>query len=107
MNVSKEPTTPNHNPGDTVEVDDLDHFVTLLIGWHTNKVKVLQHMATLPEGTEMESEDGIKLMLSGDVLAGFQAGIGLALMELGTLPFAVEPETEPEAKSADAPKIEH
>lgn len=85
---------PNYNPGDTVEVDNLDHFVTILTDWHTNKVKILQHMVSLPEGTEMESDGGIKLVLSGDVLAGFQAGIGLALMELGTLPFAAEPEED-------------
>ena len=100
MTNTKEPTTPNHNPGDTVEVDNLDHFVAILTGWHTSKVKMLQHMTTLPEGTEMESESGTKLVLSGDVLAGFQAGIGLALMELGTLPFAAEPEADSPADAA-------
>ena len=96
MNETTAPT-PNHNPGDTVEVDNIDHFVTILTGWHTNKVKLLQHMIDLPDGTEMESDGGVKLMLSGDVLAGFQAGIALALMELGTLPFAAEVEVNASA----------
>lgn len=92
MKVSKEPTTPNHNPVDTVEVDNIDHFVAILTDWHSGKVKTLQHMAEIPPGSEMETEGGITVVMHGEFLDGFKAGIGLALMELGTLPFAAEPE---------------
>ena len=89
----KDQLTPNHNPGDTVEIDNIDHFVAILTGWHAGKVKTLQHMLEIPEGTEMLVDGSASgVILTGDMLAGFQAGIGLALMELGTLPFTAEPE---------------
>lgn len=99
MNETTAPT-PNHNPGDTVEVDNIDHFVTILTGWHTKKVAILEHMANVPEGTVMTTEGGTDVVMKGMFRDGFKAGIALALMELGTLPFAAEVE-------ADAPAIEH
>lgn len=97
--MNADTSTPNHNPGDTVEVDDLDHFVMILSDWHSKKVKMLEHMLMIPEGTVMTTEAGIDVTLSGKFRDGFQAGIGLALMELGCLPFAVE--AAPETNSAD------
>lgn len=87
----------------TLEIDDLDQFVTILVGWHNEKVKVLEHMLEIPEGTVMES-DGKEAILTGDVLAAFKAGIELTLMELGTLPFAYE--TEPPEAANDSTQPE-
>jgi hypothetical protein len=82
----------------TLEIADLDTFVKLLMRWHRNKVKVLNHMANIPEGSEMTTIDGKTAVLGGEFRAGFQAGITLSLMELGELPFAFE--TEPTVAAA-------
>jgi hypothetical protein len=79
--------TPDHNPSDTVEVADIDQFVMILTDWHAKRVKLLEHMLGIPEGSIMTTEAGIDVKLTGKFLEGFQAGIGLALMELGCLPF--------------------
>lgn len=84
---------------DTLEVEDLDQFVTILVNWHNEKVAILKHMLDVPEGTVMEC-DGQDATLSGDVLAALKAGIELALMELGTLPFAYE--TDPPEAANDS-----
>jgi hypothetical protein len=86
---SAEPQRP-----ETLEIEDLDMFVRMLHQWHTGKVQLIQHMLTIPEGTEMIVGDDKSVTLTGDVLAGFKAGLDLALMELGTLPFIVEVEVE-------------
>lgn len=90
----------------TVQIDDLDMFVRILASWHEQKVKTLKHMLEIPDGTEMTigEDDSQKVILTGDVLAGFKAGIDLSLMELGELPFLYEAEdnAEPEAVAADA-----
>lgn len=88
---------------ETVVVNDLDEFVRTLVGWHNHKVKVLEHMAEIPTGTEVVFNQGPPVVLEGDMLKGFCMGLNLALMELGNLPFAVEvgdedvaaPEAEP------------
>ncbi len=78
---------------ETVQINDLNNFVTLLSGWHGNKVAMLKHMQQIPEGTTMQvGENGPEVVLAGDMLTGFKAGIDLALMELGELPFLVEME---------------
>ena len=80
---------------DTLVIEDMNQFVQILVAWHSEKVKVLEHMLQVPDGSVMET-NGIEATLTGDLLVGFKAGIELALMELGTLPFAYETES-PEA----------
>jgi hypothetical protein len=43
-------------------------------------------------------------MLSGDVLKGYQMGLALALIEVGTLPFMAEPVEPP---NTDEPATAH
>lgn len=78
--------TTNPQP---IEIDDLDQFVKILAAWHASKVKMLNHLIQIPEGTEMVSGTS-SVILQGDVLKGFIAGIEVALMELGKLPFTYE-----------------
>lgn len=87
----------------TVHIESVNQFVGILQGWHDKKVKVLEHMLTVPEGTEMQVAGESAAVLTGDMLAGFKAGIQLSLMELGKLPFAVEFEEAP-AAAADVPQ---
>lgn len=70
-----------------VPISDLNTFVSILTAWHEQKVKVLEHMLSLPEGTEAELGGGGSIVLEGNVLQGFQIGLSTALIELGHLPF--------------------
>lgn len=82
---------PKAHRNETILIEDIDQFVNLLTVWHTEKVKVLEHMLEIPDGTEMEA-NGVSVVLTGDMLAGFKTGIILSLMELGILPFVSEPD---------------
>ena len=85
---------------DTVEIDDLNGFVQILIAWHAEKCGVVQHLLSVPEGTAFEIDDRVnaeQLILSGDTLKGFKFGIEMAMMQLGTLPFVAEFEDAPVA----------
>ena len=88
---------------DTLVIEDMNQFVQILVAWHSEKVKVLEHMLQVPDGSVMET-NGIKATLTGDLLAGFKAGIELVLMELGTLPFAYE--TDPPEAANDSTQAE-
>ena len=85
-------TTPQPTPPETIEITDVNQFVGILIDWHAKKVAILEHMLQVPEGTEMIVDGGTPVILTGDMLAGVQAGISMALMELGILPFVAEME---------------
>lgn len=85
----------------TIEIQDLNQFVQVLAGWHEKKVKTLQHMLEMPEGVEMVVSGETPVVLAGDLLKGLKAGIEVALMELGELPFLYE--TESEAAPAATP----
>lgn len=79
-----------------LHVDSLDDFVKLLAAWHLNKVKVLEHLTKIPEGTEVtiDDDEDDSVTLKGDLLIGFKLGIEVALMELGHLPFQAEYEVD-------------
>lgn len=86
-----DPTTPI-TPPDTIEITDINQFVGILSEWHAKKVAILEHMLQVPDGTEMIVDGGTPIILTGDMLAGVRAGISMALMELGSLPFVAEME---------------
>lgn len=83
---------------DTVHVENIDHFIQILFAWHENKVKVLEHMLQIPEGTVVTFNDEGEQTLEGDLHKGFIIGLSLGLMELGTLPFAAEVDEEERTK---------
>lgn len=91
-----QPTPQPAAPEDTVDINDLDRFVHALTHWHTNKVALMEHMKSVPEGSQVSAGDEPPLMLMGDTLKGFQLGLSLALSELGKLPFVAELEDEAE-----------
>ena len=86
---------------ETLYVENIDHFIALLFAWHESKVKTLEHMMSVPEGTEVSINDEAPVALSGDVYKGFQIGLSLALLEFGQLPFMAEP--DPDAANDAAP----
>lgn len=97
MTAPNDTTTQTINPEETVPVTDLDHFVSLLTNWHSNKVAMLKHMMTIPEGTEAELSGGDQVIMTGDILKGFRMGLTICLSEMGTLPFVAEMEEQANA----------
>ena len=79
---------------ETIDVESLDVFVHMLVSWHSRKCAILKHMMDLPEGSSMQIGEGESVTMTGDMLVVFKAGIELALMELGTLPFQYSTETD-------------
>lgn len=86
-----------------LEVSELEQFVRLLMNWHSKKVSVLEHMLEIPEGTEVEFSGVGTFALTGEAHNGFQAGLSLALLELGRLPFHVMHEPKPTPEDAPYP----
>ena len=82
---------------ETLPVDSLDQFVKLLTAWHQKQVNTLKHLAEIPEGTEVQIEEGVEVELTGEALASFKAGILAGLSLLGDLPFKPEYEDAPAA----------
>jgi len=89
---------------ETVYVDDMGHFIELLVRWHDTKVRLLKHMEQIPDGTVIQFDD-VEQAFTGDMRQGFMLGVRVALAELGELPFAAEvDDSEPAANdSADKP----
>ena len=94
------------NQAETLHVQDIDHFIRLLCGWHENKVNTLEHLLTIPEGTEVRFNDEGPQILQGDLHKGFLIGLSLGLMELGTLPFGVEIDDEENPATSNEP-VQH
>jgi len=81
---------------DVIEIEDIHQFVAMTSAWHGEKVRALEHMLKVPDGTEMIIDGDKPVTLTGDLLLGFVAGLQLGLMELGTLPFFTSEGAAPE-----------
>lgn len=79
-------------PTDTVEINDLNQFVSVLTEWHSHRVTMLKHLREAPETVEVSVGNEEAIRLDGDFRKGFQLGISLALSEMGELPFVAEME---------------
>lgn len=102
--MSDQPVPHPDSTAETLYVENMDHFIALLFAWHENKIKTLEHMLAIPEGTEVSLNDELTLKLEGAAYTGYQMGLSLALIEVGTLPFMaepVEPPTPDEPAKAD------
>lgn len=89
----------SNTSNETFPISDLDSMVTLLSGWHKKEVATLEHLLFIPDGTEVCFGDEPPIVLTGDLLTGFQTGISISLLRLGELPFIVETDDAPVAKS--------
>jgi hypothetical protein len=84
----------------TIEIENLDHFVALITGWHNHKMDILRHMKEVPTGTSV-TFDNEEMTMEGDLLKGFLIGLTVALSEVSTLPFGYETEgNEPDQTNA-------
>ena len=43
---------------DIVDIDSIDTFARLIMAWHHNRVRRLEHMLQVPDGTPMQLEIG-------------------------------------------------
>lgn len=86
--------TQTLDPEATVQIETLDNFVRLLAGWHQARVNELEALFNIPEGVEISLDDSEPIMLEGAVRLAFIAGVNVALMKLGVLPFQAEVEDE-------------
>lgn len=88
---------------ETIQVQDLDHFINLLVRWHDTKCRLLKHMETIPEDAVVEI-DGEDHTFTPEMRQGFKLGITIALAELGTLPFSFEVEEQESPVTDEQPK---
>lgn len=85
-------------PPTVVEITSLDQFAALLAHWHKHTTAVLEHMLQVPEGTELTMDNKPPVIMTGPFRDGFCAGLSLALIEFGNLPFVLNSEdTKPNA----------
>ena len=89
-------TQDNSAPEGVVMITSLDQFIKMLSAWHANQVELLTHMLEVPEGTEVTTDGGEQISLSGDTRRGFLLGLHTALAEMGELPFITHPQDVPE-----------
>lgn len=90
-------------------INDIDQFAFAVAAWHQQQVDTLQHMINIPEGSSMKmtSKDDQgnvtekDVILEGDLLTGFKAGLETALMLLGELPFKVSVVDDEPSKPTD------
>ena len=75
---------------ETIQISDLDQFVEIITGWHQHQVATIQHLYEVPEGIEVQEEDGEPFKLEGDIRRAFQLGLQMAMEYLGKLPFTPE-----------------
>jgi hypothetical protein len=91
------------------EVDpevEIKHFANLIVEWHENRLQTIEDLINTPKDKGLKihnEEDDSDIIIEGDKLAGFMAGMHVAKMILGKLPFtlqdpceAAEEEEEPE-----------
>lgn len=76
-----------------VQIETIPQFAGFIGNWHAAKMAMLQHWLTIPDGaaiTVSDTEGGSEkeIILTGDVLLAFQAGILTGLNEFEQLPFA-------------------
>ncbi len=86
-----------------VEVTDPAQLADLMAVWLKDKVDLLNHLSTIPDGVSMKviSDDGQATedyVMEGDLKKGFQFGLAIAITEIGKLPFSTgfEPSKFPE-----------
>ena len=80
-----------------IKIEDLDQFVQIITGWHRHQVATIRHLYEMPEGVEVQEEDGEPFKLEGDTKRAFQLGLQMAMEYLGKLPFKPEYE-DPEVQ---------
>ena len=83
---SEENLNVSENP-DSLEVAELDLFVTLLNSWHKDRVADAEYMMKIPAGVGVSFGEEEPVTLEGDVHTGFMLGVATCLSLFNILPF--------------------
>lgn len=73
-----------------IPVKDTNQLASVIVQWHTLQLARTEHMLNVPEGTEVEFEDGENLVLEGKVLSAYRLGLQVALHNFRELPIAAQ-----------------
>lgn len=97
-------TMVNVAQSDIIDIETIEQFAAYVARWHQLKLKSLEHMLAIPEGSEATlningTETTVKL--EGAALEGFKAGVQLAMIDIGNLPFVSSVEGEDETPAAN------
>lgn len=91
------------NP-DVLVIDSIDAFASLMASWHHNRVSQLQMALDAPDDIEVQfslAEGEPEITMNADHLAGFKAGLVLALNLFGKLPFDAIPDETPDSAGVE------
>ena len=72
----------------------LDQFAEQILVWQAQKMAELNHMLSIPEGTRVSLNAGESVVLEGEAMKAYRAGVSLAMVQFDKLPFSVEFETD-------------
>ncbi|UIS24716.1 host nuclease inhibitor protein [Pseudomonas phage ZY21] len=84
------------------EVDpevEIKHFAHLIVEWHENRLETIDDLLNSPpdKGLKIHNEeDGSDIIIEGDKLKGFMAGMQVAKLIFAKLPFTLEDPTAAE-----------
>lgn len=96
------------NP-DVLMVETVDDFASLIAAWHHNRISQLQMAISAPDDVEIQfslAEGEPEVTMNADNLAGFRAGLALALNLFGKLPFDAIPVEPTEVVEPEVPANE-
>lgn len=82
-------------------ITDVNQFASILLAWHSDAIAHLHHFMAIPEGTEASVDETDTVILQGEALKGFKAGIITALGLVGKTPFSFSLEDAPSESSTE------
>lgn len=89
-------TDEDGNPIDPEE--GIKELADVVIGWHQSRIEQIDEILGSANGDKglklRNEEDDSEIVIEGDKLAGFRAGLHVAKLILGKLPFTLEESTE-------------
>lgn len=100
--------------GNEVDPEDgIKELADVVIGWHQSRVDHFDELLATPKDKGLKihnEEDGSDIIIEGDKLAGFMAGIHVAKLILGKLPFTLQDpcdsaEEEEEPEEVEEPPV--
>lgn len=97
--------------GDSVDPEEaIKQLADVVIEWHQSRLNQIDEILASDsngKGIKICQDDGSEIIIEGDKLAGFRAGLHVAKLILGKLPFTLEgPDDDPEKEVVTEPKPE-
>jgi hypothetical protein len=89
--------------------DGIQYLADMVVKWHESRLSQIDEILNTPgdKGLKLRNEeDDSDILIEGEKLAGFRAGLHVAKLILGALPFSLEPPDEEEDDEEDEPDNE-